>query len=426
MEFLREGLLAWRIAWRYRPRRAALALLLPALALAVALMAAALLRGGREAAFRAAVTLGDGHLTLRSLPDRRGQPRLIPDAKPVYTTPALLAAGAHVAPRFSVPVRARGLHAEARAVLRGLEMDLDPQALLARAWLVAGAWPGDDDGAVALGADLAAAIGVAPGGVIAISEEGSTARRGLLILRVMGLVRMGEPEIDQRTIWCSLPVARSLLGLPRPRDSESASYLAVYLAAPARVREWAGRIGRWMQPYSLEVAGWWEIIPGLEPLTPEAGHGLPWQSLAIGLAVAALAAAFALGRYGPPWGDAEGPFLRRLGLHAGRAFWAVGLSVALGIALAEGGRWLLARAGVPGWLVGPFLPEASAAYAAWSAPLVAPLLDPLDILAMAGQTFLLGFAFLLPRSLWGGKRKPRNAARRRNGKARKDAGKART
>jgi hypothetical protein len=417
MEFLREGLRGLRVALRYRPRRTALALLLPAAVLALALLAAALLRGGRGAALRAAVTLGEGHLTLRASPDRRGQPRLIPDAKPFYTTPALLDAGAHAAPRLTIPVRVRGLHAEARAVLRGVEMELDPQALLVRARVAAGAWPGDDDGAVALGADLAAAIGVAPGGVIAVAEEGPAPQRGPAILRVMGLVRTGEPEFDQHGVWCGLPVARSVLGLPRPRDSETASHLAVYLPGPARARDWKERLARLVQPYPVEIAGWWEQAPLLEPLAPEAGSGLPWRAVALAQALAALAAALALGRLGPPWADSYGgPFRRRLAHHAGRALWAGGVAAALGIALAAGGNWLLAREGVPLWLVEPYLPAPFARYAEWSGPALAPQLALEDIPALGGLTFGLGIAFLLPRALAGGGRGSRRARRRPKGR----------
>ncbi len=294
---------------RAHPLRTVLAVLVLALAGAGCLVQAALARGARAEAFRVAIAIGEGHLTL--LPDLGGPdaPGLIGDAGPVYTHPALMRAGTGVFPRMTLPVAVTAAGKEERANLRGVERD-DPQALLLAPrhltgnWPTADAGPGTAEAGVVLGADLARTLGVGLGGTVKLRLVTAGAKPAAA--RVTGLVRSGRLDWDAHGAWSGLTLARAVRGLPHPRESEAVTHVAVFLTDPAASRVWRDELARMTLPDAVQVKEWWQL--DLEPLryAPQAEPGLPWSMTLLVLLVAGLVANLLLGPAPLP-GLAGGP-----------------------------------------------------------------------------------------------------------------------
>jgi hypothetical protein len=274
-----------------RPLHTALAVALLAFIAAGFVVEAALARGARMEAFRVAVTAGEGHLTLFPAPGGADAPGLIAQPGPLYTHPELMRSGALVLPRLTLPVEVGAGDGGELANLRGVEQG-DPQVNLLKPHLV-GAWPQPDAPEVALGTDLAAALGVGTGGTVtlALARPGAKAVRA----RVTGLLRTGRMEWDAHGAWSGPVLARAVRGVRNPEESEAATHLAVFLPDPASSALWRERLLRLAASEPVEVREWWQL--DLEPLryAPQADPGLPWSTAMLALLAAGIASNLLLG-----------------------------------------------------------------------------------------------------------------------------------
>ncbi|HEX7929226.1 MAG TPA: hypothetical protein VF678_16640 [bacterium] len=275
-----------------RTLRVIAAAVLLALVASAFLLYAALVRGARHEAFRVAITVGEGHLTVLPMPGGADAPALIGDAGPVYTDPTLMRSGGQVLPRVTLPVQVQGAKERDLAVLHGVER-LDPQVPLLVPRLVAGEWPLADAAQVVLGADLAVRVGAQPGVIVTVrlDRPGATP----MTVRVTGIVRTGRDEWDAHGLWSDLPLARLVRGI-RQQQSEAATHLAVYLADPEAAGQWRTRMMNAGVPEPVEVKEWWQL--DLEPLryAPQADPGIPWATALIALLAVGLGANLLLGK----------------------------------------------------------------------------------------------------------------------------------
>jgi hypothetical protein len=283
---------------RMDPVRIALAAALLALVAAGTLLGFALVRGARAEAFRVAIAIGEGHLTLLPEPSRGPLPTVIADPGPLYTQPALMRSGALVVPRFTLPIEVTGpAGGQELAVLRGLETETDPQALLLAPHYVAGKPLGNTGGAgqteLALGADLAKELGVDVGGTVTLRLEAAGAPR--VTARVTGILHTGREEWDAHGLWSGLPLARAVRGIARPQESEAVTHVALFLDDPASSGEWKARIVRMTLPDNTAVKEWWQL--DLEPLgfAPQAESSVRWPAAVLALLAAGIAANLLLG-----------------------------------------------------------------------------------------------------------------------------------
>ncbi len=413
-----RAMLAWaagalparRLAWpRSMGWAAAAAVALSALGLAAVLTAWLLEAGARDQALRAALALGSGHLTVQRDSYRPFLGPPITEAGEVYTSPALMRLAGKVYDR--VQLSAQVAHAAPAGLpglaiqLRGLALDSDPQALLLRPSVSAGAWPApgsDREAPLILGSALAQRLKVQPGDSVLLRAEGGKRPRALFAV-VAAIVETGLPPLDQNAAWCSLGVARALLPAPAGADrSEWVSQLAIYLERSDRADQWLADIRRLTLPEGVTVLHWRRLQP---QALPE-----PWQRLRVvmwsfAVAVPALAAlagsvllplaGYGLLPFARPgsraprlpelrWSQA---WLRALGLALAAAVLGLGLSVACTLVLGRIGlplwAWLPADLNPVGRLLPPlvrpaWVPGRAVAPAllcvAWSTLLWAPTL----------------------------------------------------
>jgi putative ABC transport system permease protein len=160
-------------------------------------------------------------------------------------------------------------------------------------WKLAGRWPAEDAPEVALGSELARALGARAGDTLAVAA-GSEA----LALRVSGLVRTGG--LDERKAWLPLALAQRLAGRAGELDRVSLSVLvrpAPRRAPPDPVRDPQG-YERWMctaypDNVARDLAGALpgaEVVPMTETVAGEAGVVARLHLLMLLLALAALTA----------------------------------------------------------------------------------------------------------------------------------------
>jgi hypothetical protein len=257
--------------------------------LLVALIAGALLGGVRDAVLLAAVTLGEGHLTIRPVASGgsaigRG---LIRESGAVYTNPALMRlpvqTGGQIAGRLVLPVEVVAKSQTGGAIrpepveLIGCERPDDPQTRLLERFLVAGTWPGhdasgnavtDDGAGIVLGASLAERLSLSVGDSVGVRSGSDTSLR-VIRGRVAGIVRTGLPRIDEGRLWARAGFARNLLPLPLDSREEAVSVLAVYLERPEQAVEWLTAIRRYSLPARVEILTWRQVDP----------NALPWEPL---------------------------------------------------------------------------------------------------------------------------------------------------
>lgn len=136
--------------------------------------------------------------------------------------PALAAAAAvpglvGAAPRLEVPVLLGRAGHSLGAVLLGIDAPREGRVSSLHRLIAQGALPGPGEAdAVALGSDLAARLGVAPGGRVPVSYLDGLDGFAHTRLRVVGIVRTGVEDLDQRLAVVALPTAQRLLDAELP------------------------------------------------------------------------------------------------------------------------------------------------------------------------------------------------------------------
>jgi len=203
------------------------------------------------------------------------------------------------APELDLRLRARGRVLDASGTWFDREVPTEDGgwrtglARLRPLWRVRGAWPRESADELALGSELAASLGAAPGDTVTVAGPA-----GARTARVTGVVATGG--LEARRAWLPLELAQALAGRPGEVDRVSLSALvrpAPRAAAPDPDRDPAG-YERWMctaypdnvaRDLAAAVPGS-EVVPLTEVVAGEAGVVSRLHLLMLLLALAAITA----------------------------------------------------------------------------------------------------------------------------------------
>ena len=269
--------------------------------LAAALLAEALLAGGRDAALHASVLLGCGDLTIEPEGARDSGPQwqVLLESGAIFSNPALMRLPGRAVARVELRGSAGAGTLRQAARLVGLDGPSDPQAVLLSRFLVQGRWlepeplGGPGRHGVVMGATLSGSLGLGVGDAIWIGagdaaaepparapsvRGGPPAPGGGAVSpgtrpaagwqgHVTGVLRTGIAELDAGRVWTGLASAQELLPVAQEERAEAATRIAVYLERPADAARWA-YAARATLPQGTEVLTWREVNPDALPWEP--------------------------------------------------------------------------------------------------------------------------------------------------------------
>jgi ABC-type lipoprotein release transport system permease subunit len=148
------------------------------------------------------------------------------------------------------------------------------EAVIAGRWLAPRPAPYPAPREVVLGQGLAQQLRVAPGDELVVFLEAADGSLGNELLRVTGVVRTGNTEVDRLATYMQLADARYLTALGdrvhelmlRTADLDGARAIAESVAVAIGARLGAPGAGEAVEPSTLVVQPWQEIVPSINQM----------------------------------------------------------------------------------------------------------------------------------------------------------------
>jgi ABC-type lipoprotein release transport system permease subunit len=161
-------------------------------------------------------------------------------------------------------------------VIPGAEGEATPirDAIVAGRWLAPAPAPPGEPRELVLGQSLARQLRVSPGDELVVFLEAADGSLGNELLRVTGIVRTGNTELDRLAAYLHLSDAQYLTALGdqvhelmlRTADLDAARAIAESVAVALGARLGAPADGQTVAPQTLVVQPWQEIVPWLNQM----------------------------------------------------------------------------------------------------------------------------------------------------------------